>query len=98
MHRWDADTMYDIGRRLFDKVHRRKMHNHHNHDIHFLARDMTWLDDGIQTLLNGEYDPRCLKRYYFTDEMVDQLHISDRIFQHILLKIIKPTFKRFGGG
>jgi retron-type reverse transcriptase len=25
--------------------------------------------------------------------MVDQLHISDRVFQHILLRILKPTFK-----
>jgi hypothetical protein len=24
--------------------------------------------------------------------MVDQLHLSDRIFQHILLKQLKPTF------
>ena len=24
---------------------------------------------------------------------MDQLHLSDRIFQHILLKVLKPTFK-----
>ena len=24
--------------------------------------------------------------------MVDQLHLSDRVLQHILLKILKPTF------
>lgn len=46
-----------------------------------------------QTLINGTYDPRCLKRYYFSDEVVDQLHLSDRIFQHILLKQLKPTFQ-----
>jgi retron-type reverse transcriptase len=93
MQRWDANTMRDIGEKLFDKIHRRKMHSHHNHDIHFLARDMDWLPQGIQSLINGDYEPRCLKRYYFTDEMVDQLYIPDRIFQHILLRILKPTFK-----
>ncbi|OGT34676.1 MAG: reverse transcriptase [Gammaproteobacteria bacterium RIFCSPHIGHO2_02_FULL_39_13] len=58
-----------------------------------MARDKQWLPQGIQSLVDGNYEPRCLKRYYFTDEMVDQLHISDRIFQHILLRILKPTFK-----
>lgn len=93
MHRWNAHTMNDIGAKLFDKIHRKKMHSHHNHDIHFLARDRDWLPTGIQSLIDGNYEPRCLKRYYFIDEMVDQLHISDRIFQHILLRILKPTFK-----
>lgn len=93
MQRWDANTMHDIGTKLFDKIHRKKMHSHHNHDIHFLAREMDWLPLGIQSLIDGNYEPRCLKRYYFTDEMVDQLHISDRIFQHVLLRILKPTFK-----
>lgn len=40
-------------------------------------------------MLNGNYTPRHLKRYYFVDKMVDQLHISDRVMQHILLK--QPT-------
>jgi len=93
MQCWDANTMQNIGAKLFDKIHRRKMHSHHNHDVHFLARDMVWLDEGIRSLIDGNYEPRCLKRYYFTDEMVDQLHIPDRIFQHILLRILKPTFK-----
>ena len=93
MHRWNANTMNDIGAKLFDKIHRKKMHSHHNHDIHFLARDRGWFPEGIQSLIDGNYEPRCLKRYYFTDEMVDQLHISDRVFQHILLRILKPTFK-----
>src|SRR5262249_33779174 len=29
----------------------------------------------------------------FVDEMVDQLHLSDRILQHLLLKELKPTFQ-----
>ena len=52
-----------------------------------------WLPQGIQSIIAGSYNPRCLKRYYFTDETVDQLHLSDRIFQHILLQQLKPTFK-----
>src|SRR5580698_8654913 len=44
-------------------------------------------------MIDGSYTPRHLKRYYFEDEMVDQLHISDRVFQHVLLKQLKPTFK-----
>ncbi len=93
MQRWDANTMQTIGSKLFDKIHKRKKHSHHNHEIHFMARDRQWLPQGIQSLVDGTYEPRCLKRYYFSDEMVDQLHISDRIFQHILLRILKPTFK-----
>lgn len=44
-------------------------------------------------MIDDTYTPRHLKRYYFADEMVDQLHISDRIFQHLLLKQLKLTFK-----
>jgi RNA-directed DNA polymerase len=58
-----------------------------------MAREMNeWLVKGIQTLIDGTYTPRFLKRYYFKDEMVDQLHLSDRILQHIILKQLKPTF------
>lgn len=58
-----------------------------------MARDTGWLSEGINSLVNGKYDPRCLKRYYFSDERVDQLHLSDRILQHVLLQVIKTTFK-----
>jgi len=59
-----------------------------------MAREMDeWLPQGIQSMMNGSYTPRCLKRYYFPDATVDQLHLSDRIFQHVLLKQLKPTFK-----
>lgn len=86
-------NMLDIGRRLFEKIKKRKQSADHNHEIHFLAREVEdWLPKGIESLIDGNYTPRHLKRYYFHDEMVDQLHISDRIFQHILLKQLKPTF------
>ena len=66
----------------------------HNHDIHFMAREINdWLPNGIVQLCNGTYSPRPLRRYYFSDEMVDQVHPTDRIFQHILLKQLKPTFR-----
>jgi RNA-directed DNA polymerase len=92
--RWNFSDMIDIGSRLFTKINKRKQSANHNHEIHFLAREMNdWLPKGIQAMIDGSYTPRHLKRYYFEDEMVDQLHISDRIFQHILLKQLKPTFK-----
>jgi len=50
-----------------------------------------WLPQGVQSMINGTYTPRHLKRRYFQDEMIDQLHLSDRILQHILLKQLKPT-------
>ena len=94
MKRWNKENMLDIGRKLFAKIHRQKKHANPNHDVHFMAREIDeWLPEGIQALIDGTYDPRCLKRIYFPDEMVDQLHLSDRIFQHILLKMLKPTFK-----
>ena len=34
MQRWDANTMQTIGSKLFDKIHKRKKHSHHNHEIH----------------------------------------------------------------
>lgn len=94
MKRWDAKQMLDIGKKLFANIHKRKHRAQHNHDVHFMAREIdAWLPQGIQSIIEGIYDPRCLKRHYFPDEVIDQLHISDRIFQHILLKQLKPTFK-----
>lgn len=58
-----------------------------------MARELdTWLPAGINTMIDGSYTPRYLKRHYFPDEMIDQLHLSDRVLQHILLKVLKPTF------
>jgi RNA-directed DNA polymerase len=94
MKRWHKENMLDIGKKLFAKIHKRKFHAHHNHDVHFMARKINeWLPKGIHSMIDGTYNPRCLKRIYFSDEMVDQLHLSDRIFQHVLLKMLKPTFK-----
>jgi retron-type reverse transcriptase len=94
LKRWNLSEMLEIGRALFAKIHKRKHLANHNHEVHFLAREINdWLPQGIQSMINGSYTPRHLKRYYFQDEMVDQLHISDRILQHILLKQLKPTFQ-----
>lgn len=93
MKRWNVAEMLKIGKKLFAKIHKRKYHANHNHEVHFMAREIDdWLPRGVQSMVEGSYNPRCLKRYYFSDEMVDQLHLSDRIFQHILLKQLKPTF------
>lgn len=94
MKRWNVTKMLEVGKKLFAKIHKQKYHVHHNHDVHFMAREIDeWLPQGIQALIDGTYNPRCLKRFYFSDEMVDQVHPTDRIFQHILLQILKPTFK-----
>ena len=93
MKRWNVTQMLDIGHQLFAKINKKKRFAHPNHDIHFLAREIDdWLPEGVQSMLDGSYTPRYLQRYYFKDEIVDQLHVSDRIFQHILLKQLKPTF------
>ena len=93
MKRWNIADMVDIGRKLFAKIHKQKHYANHNHDVHFMARDIDdWLVQGVESMVDGSYTPRHLKRHYFPDEMVDQLHLSDRIFQNILLKQLKPTF------
>ncbi len=93
MKRWDKNSMLNLAKTLFAKVQRQKKHAHPNHDIHFMTREVDdWLPIGIDALLQGTYDPRCLKRYYFTDEVIDHVHFTDRIFQHVLLKQLKPTF------
>lgn len=66
MKRWDFDQMLEIGQKLFAKIHKRKYHAHHNHEIHFMAREIKdWLPQGIQSIKNGDYTPRHLRRYYF---------------------------------
>lgn len=94
MKRWNAAEMLEIGKKLFAKMHKQKYHAHHNHDIHFMAREIDeWLPTGIIQLCNGTYSPRPLRRYFFPDETVDQVHPTDRVYQHILLQMLKPTFK-----
>jgi RNA-directed DNA polymerase len=60
MKRWDVTNMLDIGKKLFAKIHKQKRHTSPNHDVHFLAREIDeWLPQGIQSLIDGTYDPRC---------------------------------------
>lgn len=93
MKRWNLAEMLPAGRKLFASIHRQKRYANPNHDIHFMAREIDdWLPQGIQSIINGTYTPRCLKRIYFKDGRVDQLHLSDRILQHLLLKQLKSTF------
>jgi len=92
MKRWAQSEMQTLGLQLFQKLHKRK--HDANHNIHFLAREITqWLPQGIQSLIAGTYTPQHLQRYYFKGEMLEQLTITDRIYQHLLLKQLKPTFK-----
>lgn len=94
MKRWNAIDMLDIGQKLFAKIYKKRRSARHNHDIHILARELDhWLPSGIKSMINGTYTPHYLKRRYFQDGVVDQLHLSDRILQHILLKQLKPTIQ-----
>jgi hypothetical protein len=43
MKRWDANHMLEIGKKLFAKIHRQKKHANHNHDVHFMAREIVVL-------------------------------------------------------
>lgn len=93
MKRWHFADMLALGQKLFAKIHKQKHHANPNHDVHFMARELNdWLVSGIKSLIDGSYNPRHLKRHYFPDEIVDQLHLSDRVLQHILLKQLKPTY------
>lgn len=95
MQRWNTTDMLALGEKLFAKIYKRKHLAHHNHEIHTLARHQNeWLGSGIQSLIEGKYTPQHCKRLVLKDETIDQLHISDRILQHILLKQLKPTFSK----
>jgi len=86
--------LISLGKKLFEKIYRRKQCCWHNHDVHFMAREIDqWLPQGVESLLDGSYNPRMLKRMYLPNEVIDHVHLSDRIYQHLMLKIIKPTFK-----
>ena len=51
MKRWDFTQMQEIGQRLFAKFYKQKRLAHHNHDVHFLAREIDmWVPDGIQAM------------------------------------------------
>lgn len=68
--------MLDVGRRLFAKIHKQKYHAHHNHELHFMAREINdWLPQGIQSIVDGSYNPRCLKRYLHISSM-HQAHLN----------------------
>lgn len=93
MKRWNVEEMQACGRKLFAKIHKQKHYAHANHDVHLMAREIDeWMAQGINAMIDGSYTPRFLKRHYFSDKVVDQLYLSDRIFQHILLRQLKPTF------
>ena len=91
--RWDFTTMKSMGQKLFTSIYKKKRMSHANHDVHLLARTINeWLPQGIQSIINGTYTPRFLKRYYFKDEMLDQLYLADRVLEYLILQQLKPTF------
>jgi hypothetical protein len=46
--RWNMTEMLNIGRQLFAKINKRNRSADHNHEIHFLAREIDdWLPQGV---------------------------------------------------
>ena len=39
MKRWNHAHMLEMGKKLFAKIQRQKTHAHHNHDVHFMAKE-----------------------------------------------------------
>ena len=90
---WRKSDLISKASQLFAKIVQQKHHAHYNHEIHPLHRHLNvWLPNGINAILSGQYDPRHLTRYVFPNEVVDSVHVTDRIFQHLILKVLKPTF------
>ena len=70
--RWDFAQMVHAGQTLFKRIYRKKRMASPNHDVHLLARSIgEWLPQGIQSMIEGTYTPRFLKRYYFKDVAKD---------------------------
>lgn len=97
MKRWNISQMLETGKKLFTKIHRQKFNTHHNHEIHYMAREINgWLPKGVQSMVDGAYNPRCLKRYYFSDEMVEQLgRIKEVLEKEKPNYIIRADIKSF---
>jgi hypothetical protein len=68
MKRWDFAKMMNAGSKLFASIHKRKRYANPNHDVHLMARNISdWLTQGVQSIINGTYTPRFLKRLYFSE-------------------------------
>ncbi|MCL9683609.1 hypothetical protein [Legionella maioricensis] len=56
---WNVAEMLGVGKKLFAKIHKQKYHAHHNHELHFMAREINdWLPQGIQSIVgffSGRY-------------------------------------------
>ena len=75
--RWDVTQMLLASQKIFRSFYRKKRMASPNHDAHLLARTIhEWLPQGIQSIIEGTYTPRFLKRYYFKEEMLDQLYLG----------------------
>ena len=55
--------MLDIGKKLFAKIHKRKQSAHHNHGIHFMARELDeWFDHQKHEPIRIVPHPRTLRK------------------------------------
>jgi hypothetical protein len=63
MKRWDFAGMLDIGSKLFAQIYKQKHHANLNQDVHFMIRELDeWLVQSIQSLIDGSYIHRFLRR------------------------------------
>lgn len=91
MKRWYATQLLPIAAELFSKIYQCKQHCSHNHEGHFLKREINdWIPKGITSLIAGTYTPRPIKRYFIDGVSLPQ-------FQRLLvsLAIMVDTFSFF---
>ena len=66
MKRWNVAEMLEIGEKLFAKIHKQKYYANHNHDVHFMAREMNeWLWQGMQAMVDGSLHAALFKKKLF---------------------------------
>jgi RNA-directed DNA polymerase len=93
MKRWSKINMVSFAKTLFAKHYQTKRLAHWNHDIHLLHRDKTWIEAGIEHIIDGSYNPGCIERFYFSDERCDSIPVRDRVLLRVIFEELKPTFK-----
>lgn len=81
--------MLEFAQSFFARYYQAKRLSHWNHDIHLLHRDKVWIEAGIEQVLDGSYNPWCIDRSGYCDNV----HIRDRVLLRVIYEELKPTFK-----
>lgn len=96
MKRWAKADMLQFAQHHFAQYYQARRLSHENNDIHFLQRDKLWLEKGIDQIIQGDYSPGCIERYYFGNNRgcCDNVPIKDRVLQRVIYEELKPTLKK----